>query len=216
MRKHAKYFYVLFFVVILSFIFWGVGGIDKSTATPIVRIDGEKITVEDYWTAYERAVDVYREIYKDKFPEMEEKLNLKRNVLDAMIEERVLAMTAKSIGIKISDEELGESITGDPAFQRDGKFRKDIYENILRRNRLTPKTYEVIKERELLSEKMRALIQDSVVVNPDELKGLPQDENFIKSISETILRGKREQAMKSYIAGLKKRMKIVENTKGIL
>jgi peptidyl-prolyl cis-trans isomerase D len=30
MRQHAKYFYVLFFIVILSFLFWGIGTVDKT------------------------------------------------------------------------------------------------------------------------------------------------------------------------------------------
>ena len=38
MRKHAKYFYVLFFVVIISFVFWGVGTQDKEQALNLVDI----------------------------------------------------------------------------------------------------------------------------------------------------------------------------------
>ena len=45
MRKHARYFYVLFFIVILTFIFWGVGTVDKTGPAEIVAEVGKyKIT----------------------------------------------------------------------------------------------------------------------------------------------------------------------------
>ena len=38
MRRHARYFYVLFVVVIITFIFWGVGGVDKSASVNVAEI----------------------------------------------------------------------------------------------------------------------------------------------------------------------------------
>ena len=100
MRKHAKYFYVLFFIVILTFIFWGVGTVDKTGGVEIVAEVGKyKITADEYWKTYDRVYRFYREIYKDKFDEeMEKKMNLKENVLDSMINERVLLTAAKECG----------------------------------------------------------------------------------------------------------------------
>ena len=85
MRKHAKYFYVLFFIVILSFIFWGVGTVDNTGGVEVVAEVGKyKITTDEYWKTYDRVYRFYREIYKDKFDEeMEKKLKLKENVLDS-------------------------------------------------------------------------------------------------------------------------------------
>ena len=49
MRKHARYFYVLFFIVILTFIFWGVGTVDKTGGKEILAEVGKyRITTEDY------------------------------------------------------------------------------------------------------------------------------------------------------------------------
>src|SRR5271169_2958892 len=112
MRKHARYFYVLFFIVILSFIFWGVGTVDKTGSTEIVaEIGNYKITNDEYWKTYDRIYRFYRELYKDKFDEeTEKKLNLKENVLDSMINERVLLIAAKEMGIGVRDDELQESV----------------------------------------------------------------------------------------------------------
>ncbi len=108
MRHHAKYFYVLFFIVILSFIFWGVGTVDKTSSGGIVaEVGKQKITQEDYYRAYDNAFKFYKDLYKEKFDEeMQKQLNLKNSVLDSLIGNRVLLLAAAENGIKVSDEEL--------------------------------------------------------------------------------------------------------------
>src|SRR4030043_2444746 len=107
MRKHAKYFYFLFFMIIISFIGWGVGTVDNTGKGDILAEVGKhKITTEEHWRTYDRISRFYREKYKGKFDEeMEKKMNLKGNILDSMINERVLLIAAKEADISISDEE---------------------------------------------------------------------------------------------------------------
>jgi hypothetical protein len=217
MRKHAKYFYILFFIVILSFLFWGIGTVDKTGGRGVLAEVGKyKITVEDYWKNYDNVYRFYREIYRDKFDEeMEKKLNLKEKVLDSMIQEKVLLIAAKEAGIKVSDEELHEAITHEPAFMRDGVFNKETYLNRLRLNRITVEEYENSKRQELTLNKMRHLIELSVDV-PDmssDLQKLSGDEKSMRMLSEAMLNEKREKAARAYVEGLKKGIKIKVNTK---
>jgi peptidyl-prolyl cis-trans isomerase D len=215
MRKHAKYFYVLFFMIIISFIFWGVGTVDKTGKGDILAEVGKyKITTEEYWRAYDRIFRFYREIYKDKFDEeMEKKMNLKENVLNSMIDEQVLLIAAKEADINISDEELQESITHEPVFLRNGVFDKDVYLNRLRLNRITPEAYESSKRQELTLKKMRRLIELSVDVTDinSNLEKVSGDNQLVKMLSEQRLNDRKEKAVKSYVEGLKKQIKIKIN-----
>jgi hypothetical protein len=215
MRQHAKYFYVLFFIVILSFIFWGVGSMDKTGSREIVAEVGKyKIPIDEYGRTYDRVFRFYKEIYKDKFnEEMEKKMNLKENVLNSMIDERVLLIAAEETGIHVSDGELQEAIIHDPAFMRDGVFDKDVYLNRLRLNRITPEEYESSKRQELTLVKMRRLIDSSVdpsVVNPN-LEQVSGDKQAAKMLKEQMLNDIKERAVKSYIEGFKKQIKIKVN-----
>jgi peptidyl-prolyl cis-trans isomerase D len=216
MRKHAKYFYVLFFIVILSFIFWGIGTVDKTGGDIVAEIGKHKITAEEYWRSYENVNRFYREIYKEKFDEeMEKKLNLKEKILDSMIQERVLLIAAKDEGISISDEELREAVTHEQAFMRDGVFDKNVYLNRLKLMRITVEEYENAKRQELTLNKMRRLIELSVDV-PDlsaDLQKLSGDERSMNMLREAMLNEKREKAMRSYVDGLKKDIKIKIDTK---
>ncbi len=215
MRKHAKYFYFLFFMIIISFIGWGVGTVDKTGKGEILAEVGKhKITTEEYWRTYDRIFRFYREIYKDKFnEEMEKKMNLKENVLDSMVNERVLLIAAKEADISISDEELQESITHEPAFLRNGVFDNDVYLNRLRLNMITPEAYESSKRQELTLKKMRRLIElsvDATDINSN-LKQVSGDNQLVKMLSEQMLNDRKEKAVKSYIEGLKKQIKIKIN-----
>jgi peptidyl-prolyl cis-trans isomerase D len=207
MRKHAKFFYVLFFIVILSFIFWGVGTVDKSTAVPIAEVGKSKITLEEYWSAYDRAREFYRNVSKGAFTEeMEKQLNLKQRVLDALIEDAALLAAARKMGIQASDAELEEAITNDPPFMRDGKFNKEVYLRSLQLNRLTPEYYEAMKRKELILAKVRRLIGESVDLT-DEATNIPSD----PQMRSALLAQMRDSAVKSYVEGLKKQMKVKVN-----
>jgi len=206
MRKHAKFFYVLFFIVILSFIFWGVGTVDKSTGVPIATVDREKISLDEYWKAYDRTREGYRELLKEKFTEETEKqLNLKQRVLDSLIDEKVLLLAAGREGIKVSDEELQDAIMSDPLFVRDGRFNRDIYERTLQLNRMTPEIFESMKRSELLLNKMHRLVGSSVDVTDLDTNQMPP------ALQQSMLSEMRETAVKSYIDGLRKQMKITVN-----
>jgi len=215
MRKHAKYFYVLFFIVILTFVFWGVGTVDKTEKHEIAAEVGKhKIMAEEFWRAYDRVTRFYRELYRDKFDEeMEKKMNLKEKVLESMIEERLLLIAAKDAGIKISDEELRDAIKHEPAFMRNGVFDQNVYLNRLRLSRITVEFYEHAKREELAIKKIRRLIELSVDVTDIDipLSKVSGDKQVMKMLSEALLRDQKEKAVRSYIEGLKKQIPIKRN-----
>jgi peptidyl-prolyl cis-trans isomerase D len=212
MRKHAKFFYFLFFIVILSFIFWGVGTLDKPTAVSVAEIGKEKITVEEYWRAYENVRQQLRDIYKEKFnEEMEKSLKLKETVLNSLIDERVLLISAAELGVKVTDKELQDAIVNDPRFMRDGIFRKDVYFRTLDLNRLTPEMFENSMRQQLTLLKMRRLIASAIDVTPLDLKDVTGDEKKVNEARQAILADKSNAAIKSYVDSVKQRMKFKVN-----
>ena len=212
MRHHAKYFYVLFFIVILSFIFWGVGTVDKTSSGGIVAEVGKyKITQEEYYRAYDNAFKFYKDLYKEKFDEeMQKKLNLKDKVLDTLISNRVLLIAAAENGIKVSDEELNDAITREAAFMKNGVFDNQVYQNTLRLSRISPEVYEAMKREELTATRMSRLIELSAYPAVADLGNLSADDQTIKALKDAMLNDAKDKAVKAYIDGYKKSLKIKE------
>lgn len=216
MRKHARFFYFLFFIVIITFIFWGVGGLDQPTSVSVAQIGEEKITVEEYWRAYENVRNAYRDLYQGKLDEeAEKKLQLKESVLNNLIEQRVLLLAAKSLGITVTDKELQSAIMRDPRFMRDGVFRKDVYFRTLELNRRTPEQYEQFMRRELVLQKMRRMIDSAVDMTPAETAQLPADEALAAQLKQALLSQKRSVALKSFVESMKEKMEVKINKDAI-
>ena len=212
MRHHAKYLYVLFFIVILSFVFWGVGTVDKTDSSKIVAEVGKyKITGEEYWRTYDRMFNFYRDMYKDKFDEeMQKKLKLKEGVLYSLVDNRVLLIAAKENGITVTDDELNEAIKNEQVFMKNGSFDSEVYQNRLRLTRLTPEVYEAAKREELTLAKMRRLVELSASVpSSDELAKISgPDDQATKALQEAMVENVKTTALRAYVEGVKKGLKI--------
>jgi peptidyl-prolyl cis-trans isomerase D len=211
MRKHAKYFYFLFFIIILSFIFWGVA-IDTPTAVTVAEVGNKRITIEEYWRAYENTRQIYREIFGEQFtPELEKKLNLREAVLNTLIDEKVLLITAQQLGIKITNKELQDAIMNDPRFMRDGVFRSDIYFRALQISRLTPQMFEESLRRQLTLQKMSRLIGSVIDLAPFELARMPDNEKEVSEVARVELLNKIDTALISFARSMRQNIKVTVN-----
>ncbi len=213
MRRHAKFFYIFFFIVIISFVFFYVGPIDKSQNLIVAKIDNEKIYMDEYWNAYENLRDYYTRTIKTKFDEELDK-RLKKEALQRLIDERILMRLSKELNIDVSDEELAMAIINNPLFMKNGVFDKDHYMRILRSNRLTPEMYESSLRRSLMMMKLKRLIEGTV-----ELKEIPQissgNPEIEKALREAILFEEKDRILRAYINGIKKYMKIEITDQGL-
>lgn len=213
MRSH-KFFSVFLlsaitFMIIITFVFWGIGPKDNSTTAIIVQVEDEVITIDKYWRAYDSEYKRLREIYPNE--EEIKKLNIGERVLDNLIDRMVLIVAAEKAGIRVSEDELQEEIMNIPYFQRDGIFVSDIYKRALKLNRLTPQVFEEQLRNDLVFTKMSRLIRETVELTVDEKEMVEALKEKNPQIAEAILASKGNQALKAYIEALKRRMKIRVN-----
>lgn len=178
LREKAKYFYFLFFIVIITFVFWGVGTVDKPKEEYVAEVDGQKIYAEKFWRNYEDLRRFYKEVYGEKALEMDK--DLKEKLLEDLINEEVLLWIAKKYDIQATDKEVQNAIINDPRFMRNGVFQKDIYFQILKLNRMTPAQYESYLKREITIGKTLQLIASA------KGKNEISDEVFIKAFLRSV------------------------------
>jgi peptidyl-prolyl cis-trans isomerase D len=159
----------------------GVGAFDSAAAT----VDGETITVKDYVNTYRRFIDNFSAQGKNKLDrETIKTLGLGRQALDALINVKVVNLTAERLGLSVSPEEMRQAVESNPNFQDRGIFiGVERYKTLLAANRLSVPEFEDGVRFGILSRKIRNLISDSMVVTERELR-----DEFLRSSQEAQVR----------------------------
>lgn len=211
MRENAKYFYVLFFVIILSFVFWGVGSMNNGRSGGFVaQVGNYKITLPEYNRTYENMESFYQNLYKNKFTDAMRK-QLRERVLDSMVVNKILLIAAGENGITVSDKELNDAIRSNPAFQRDGQFDVNVYRNRLRISGISPEDYENARRQELIAQKTRRMIELTASVPAEAMKQVSGDKKTEEALRKAMENQAKEQAVQAYVAAFQKKIKIKIN-----
>ena len=118
-------------------------------------------------------VDLRREIqntYGQESPQMLQSNNLRQMALEQLVDQTLINREAGRLGLRISDDELARAIASQTAFQSNGRFDVQRYNEVLRRNDLEPSVFESKTRERMLTDTMRQMITQAVQVSPDEVR----------------------------------------------
>jgi len=163
MRKHATGYMVkaMFGLIIVVFIFWGVGSF-RDRERIVAEIGPYKVAATEYQETYNRTLELYRMIYREKLDEnLLKELKLKEKVMDEIVNRYMLLITADELGLTVSDREFLEHIQGIDAFKREGKFDEKLYVAVLQRSNIDPKRFEATEKNTMLIQKTANFIKDN-------------------------------------------------------
>ncbi|MCG6980147.1 MAG: SurA N-terminal domain-containing protein [Deltaproteobacteria bacterium] len=172
MRKHATSWLikVALFAIVIVFIFWGGYSYTERKASRVAAVNGSYISMLEFQSTYNNLLEQMRSRLGDQFsPELAETLNLKRQALDQLINRRLILAEAKILELDVSREELQNAIISYPAFQTNGHFDQQRYQQILRLNKLTPQDFEASQRENLLINKVQQLITRTTKVLDAEI-----------------------------------------------
>lgn len=158
-------------VIAITFVItMGWWGIKSPTENVVVIVNGHNIKVQDYRRAYNRTVEYYRDALKDKFDaDLLEKMKVKDKVVEDLVKRELWLEASERLGMMVSDEELRDNIMKMTVFHKDGRFSSNLYERILASNRMKAGDFEALQRRDLLIEKMKSIVKDSVQVTDNEV-----------------------------------------------
>ncbi len=166
---------VVFWTIIAAFVgtiflVWGKGSRGPGGTGVAIKVNGDKITFEEFRSVYENLRRAYQNVYRERFnSEMEKQLQLGRQAREGLIDQTLLLQEAERLDIKVSKKELVEAIANIPAFMRDGAFDRDQYLKVLQYERLTPEQFEEQQRRQMLIEKVREEIEKNAAVTAEEI-----------------------------------------------
>lgn len=136
----------------------------------------DTIETEEFRNALERARQMARQQQGDSFDSRAfESVENKRNVLDRLIDQHVLQMTAARAGIAVSDAQVRNEIMGIPAFQGDnGQFDKQRYQQVLAAQGMTPAKFQDDVRQGLSSQLLPQQVAQSAIVTASESQRVVQ------------------------------------------
>lgn len=171
MRKNASSWVIkiLLSVIVIAFIFMGVGSYQSEKANRIGVVNGQPVSVSEYRDAYQNVIDQLRQRFGNNLNnEMIEMLQVKKQAIDRVIGHKLLLQEAEKLGLTVTDEELANTIRGMGIFNEAGEFNRERYNRLLTRVQMSPETFEARQREAMLTDKLQSLLTDNVKVTEKE------------------------------------------------
>ena len=177
MRRVAPYLLAAVLIAfVVSLAYFGAGsssGGGGGGQAAVVTVDGEAVSAVTFDRAYRAAVEQTRQMAGDRWTEeLPRMLRLREQVVDRLVDERLVARGAAREGITVSDAELAEQITRIGAFQEGGRFSRERYVRLLAMSQppMNPQEFEAEFRAELIRQRLQALISDGAKLAEAEVR----------------------------------------------
>lgn len=156
-------------LITIPFALWGIQDYLSDDAPLFVAsVNDTEISTQEFNRAMSRLRQNLQKKYNGKIP-FEESV-LKRQVVDQLINQRLLEEASYTNGYRISDSVLFNKIKNNVDFQRDGIFDREYYDLILSGNGKSPAQYENALRREMQIQQFQYSILISGFTTEKELK----------------------------------------------
>jgi peptidyl-prolyl cis-trans isomerase D len=164
---------LLFAIIVLVFVFWGVGSFRNSERQVVASVGGQEIGLKEFAQAYQRQVETMRRQYGEISSQDLQDMDLKRQVLEQMINERLIQSKAEELGLFVGSGQIRTRITEMRVFHgENATFDPQRYQTLLRVNNLSPAQFEADIRRSLVSSALREAVTSPVRVDEAEAREL--------------------------------------------
>lgn len=153
---------ILAIAFVITMGWWGFG---QQETNAVASVGNLSVTRDEFLRTYENTYRFYKEKVQGDFKEE----TLKQFVIEGLIENKIWTLAAEDMGLTVTPNELRDDIIRREDFFRNGKFDPEVYRRVLAANRLTPSLFESQHTMELLRNKARMVVLDSVALTPSEI-----------------------------------------------
>ena len=164
-KKIVRLFFALFLIIP-----FGLFGIDFYFRTPVggdtlASVGRARIGQQEFDQALRNQSENYRRQLRGQFdPAIMENPEVRRAVLDGLVSQKLLGVSAERAGIRMGDKQLAEKIYSEPFFQVDGRFNRDRYEQIAKSQGMTTVGLDERLRQDYREQQFRGSITDTTIV----------------------------------------------------
>ncbi|MES1994055.1 MAG: SurA N-terminal domain-containing protein [Pseudomonadota bacterium] len=171
-RSKGLLSFLLMGFISLTFALWGINSYFTGRQdNAVAKIGGRTITADEFSRFYQQQYRQIQSLYGDAFrPEMIDENQFKHKVLDAMVADAALRQHLIQNRMMVSDHQLAEAINQFPAFQDEGKFSSEKYQQWLNPRGYSPAAFESELRGSMLTEQMRMALRNSTLLTNTDLQ----------------------------------------------
>lgn len=164
---------IAFGIIILVFVFWGVGGLSGTPSTVVITVNKEPITVQQFQAEAEQLERQLRAQMPGIDSETLKAMRFRERVVQQLIMRELLTQEAKRAGVTVTPTELRQVIESIPAFHNaQGTFDADTYLRVLKAQNDSAGRFEASLRSSLLLEKLQRDVTAGAFVSEAEVKDL--------------------------------------------
>jgi len=190
MQRHKKYLIITIWISTIAFVGAGFVGWGQYSygdkAGAVAKVGNVEVTMGELQKTYSNLYAQYNKMFQGNFDEEKAKsFGLQSQALKQLTEQALIINLALSYDLEISDVELLNELKTQEHFFKDGVFNAEIYKQVLTRNNMSIKEYEVDVKKQLLIQKTLKLLP--VDVSKNELAIINSILNIADKINYKIL-----------------------------
>lgn len=179
LRSNAKstltWFIVAGLVVIFAVNFgpgsFSRGGCGASSTHWAARVNGRTISPQEWEQQYTRLVQSYQAQAGEAFTrELAAQLGLGQQAMEQVVDRELVVQEARRRGLTIGPHELTKAVHAMPGFQVSGRFDFELYRDSVRQTYGSTAKFEAVLKEDLLYQKMRAALVETVKVSDAEVR----------------------------------------------
>ena len=220
--------WVVLVLVGIPFAFWGVDSFFLGGGDPVVaKVGDQKIYQSQFRNAFENRYQQLQQMMGENFrPEMFDKKRFEKIVMDDLTQESMMRQYTHEAGYRANDAVLLDAIGAIPAFQKDGKFDAETYNQALKNVGRNVATFEKDLRNSIEQDQLRESVIETAFVTPAEAQAaykLQNQERWLSyalfeaskyrdkvSLTDEQVKAKYETAKSQYMAPERIKLAYVE------
>ncbi|MEO5811253.1 MAG: SurA N-terminal domain-containing protein [Rhodanobacter sp.] len=186
-KMHGWPSILLLGVSVFAMSFFGMGGyLTSQDSNSVAKVGKQEISQSEFQDRMNQVRQQTAAEQGDKFDSsLLQKPEVKMQVLDGMIDQRLLLTATDKWGMRVSDKAVRDYIAAIPQFQLNGQFDPTSYRTFLESQRKTPGSFESEIRSSLAAQLLPSAIADSTIVSDaqvDQFLGLAAQRRDLRYI----------------------------------
>ena len=162
-RNNKTIIQIFLALITLPFAFWGVDSYIRNADhnAEAASVGGSTISQQEFQQALREQQERLRAAMRDVNPALLDTPDLRRAVIDSLVNQRLLAEFANKSRLNVSDAQLIQFITSVPQLQENGKFSRQRYEAVVAAQNMSKDMFEARLRRDMVMQQAMSVVTDT-------------------------------------------------------